>query len=430
MANLKQILQSNNTKIANAINEQNSQIKNYIDNKDNDTIESAKRYADNLKKISGTNASMGITEDGYGIEISSDLNTTIKSIGTESSISLNAPHITVSQSPTNDNEIANKQYIDKQIMELGTAAYTNTENYDPAGSANLVKIELIGSTTNTATDNTIYGVKKYVDEQVAKIPDDVITEDKLVEKGYLVTIPDEYITETELKSELSEYAKLDDISPDGDIVIDTDWDSIKNKPTIYPTNWENVEGKPTNLATTDDLNDYLKTSTNNWSFENSTVNIAPLDQVKILTNNDNADGISINSANVLSLSGKSSISISTDENCLMQFQNYSISLNSSQGISLSGGSAVSLSSPKIILNGNEELHLQIKSNNLISLSPNGINLGGFFDGGQINLSGSITFAKSPLGGQGSIFYLYSPDGNKWEISIDNDGDITTNKITA
>lgn len=349
MANLKQILQSNNTKIANAINEQNSQIKNYIDNKDNDTIESAKRYADNLKKISGTNASMGITEDGYGIEISSDMKTTIKSIGTESSINLNAPHITVSQSPTNDNEIANKQYIDKQIMELGTAAYTNTENYDPAGSANLVKIELIGSTTNTATDNTIYGVKKYVDEQVAKIPDDVITEDKLVGKGYLVTIPDEYITETELKSELSEYAKLDNISPDGDIIFDTEWESIKNKPnyinnladeaneqTILITNQnfsnnniakqsdlqdlsDGVDSRFANIAT-DYLKkenieqDYIKKSNglekntdNTWTIGDNAVYINPMYGIELSTSE-----IQLSASNSLSLSGTNGININND----------------------------------------------------------------------------------------------------------------------
>lgn len=54
------------------------------------------------------------------------------------------------------------------VHGLGSAAYTEASAYDPAGTgeakANAVKQEVIGADGDAATDNTIYGAKKYASE--------------------------------------------------------------------------------------------------------------------------------------------------------------------------------------------------------------------------------------------------------------------------
>lgn len=49
------------------------------------------------------------------------------------------------------------------VKGLGSAAYTDSTAYDASGAANTVKTQLIGSSGDASTANTIYGAKKYAD---------------------------------------------------------------------------------------------------------------------------------------------------------------------------------------------------------------------------------------------------------------------------
>lgn len=49
------------------------------------------------------------------------------------------------------------------VKGLGSAAYTASTAYDARGAANTVKTQLIGSSGDASTANTIYGAKKYAD---------------------------------------------------------------------------------------------------------------------------------------------------------------------------------------------------------------------------------------------------------------------------
>lgn len=52
-----------------------------------------------------------------------------------------------------------------KVHGLGSAAYVETSAFDPAGSATNVKNEVIGSSGDLSTANTIYGAKKYAEEK-------------------------------------------------------------------------------------------------------------------------------------------------------------------------------------------------------------------------------------------------------------------------
>lgn len=53
-------------------------------------------------------------------------------------------------------------YINEKFGKLGTAAYKNASDFETTGAAEAVKRELLGTTNDTYTYNTIYGVKDYV----------------------------------------------------------------------------------------------------------------------------------------------------------------------------------------------------------------------------------------------------------------------------
>lgn len=52
---------------------------------------------------------------------------------------------------------------DVTVHGLGSAAYANTSAFDASGAAATAKSEVIGASTDTASDNTIYGAKAYAD---------------------------------------------------------------------------------------------------------------------------------------------------------------------------------------------------------------------------------------------------------------------------
>lgn len=62
------------------------------------------------------------------------------------------------------------------VHGLGSAAYTNSNAYDPAGTAANVQTTLTGSAEDTATDLTLNGLKKYVDQEVTSAVADATTE--------------------------------------------------------------------------------------------------------------------------------------------------------------------------------------------------------------------------------------------------------------
>lgn len=54
---------------------------------------------------------------------------------------------------------------DVKVHGLGSAAYTEADAYDTAGSAEAVKTAVVGTTGDGASANTIYGAKKYADDK-------------------------------------------------------------------------------------------------------------------------------------------------------------------------------------------------------------------------------------------------------------------------
>ena len=73
-----------------------------------------------------------------------------------------------------------------KVHGLGSAAYTETTEYDAAGSATKAKSELLGSSTDSSSTATIYGTRNYVDDSVrefdAKIAakQDKLTTDSII----------------------------------------------------------------------------------------------------------------------------------------------------------------------------------------------------------------------------------------------------------
>lgn len=65
--------------------------------------------------------------------------------------------------------------VEVKVHGLGSAAFTDSTAYDAAGSADKVKTAVIGTTSDTASANTIYGAKKYTDGQVKTVNDKVTT---------------------------------------------------------------------------------------------------------------------------------------------------------------------------------------------------------------------------------------------------------------
>ena len=62
------------------------------------------------------------------------------------------------------------------VKGLGTAAYTNSDAYDAAGTAAGVQTALTGTAEDTASDLTLNGLKKYVDQEVTSAVADAASE--------------------------------------------------------------------------------------------------------------------------------------------------------------------------------------------------------------------------------------------------------------
>lgn len=82
-----------------------------------------------------------------------------------STITLTAPVYTLEEGTTNGTVSFNNS--DVHVHGLGSAAFTDANAYDAAGSADGVKTQLIGTDADTAASDTIKGAKKYADDKIA-----------------------------------------------------------------------------------------------------------------------------------------------------------------------------------------------------------------------------------------------------------------------
>lgn len=69
---------------------------------------------------------------------------------------------------------------DVPVHGLKSAAYQESSAFDAAGAAATVKTEIVGADEDASTANTIKGTKKYVDEQIAAIPEVTVPEYTIV----------------------------------------------------------------------------------------------------------------------------------------------------------------------------------------------------------------------------------------------------------
>lgn len=72
---------------------------------------------------------------------------------------------------------------DVPVHGLKSAAYQESSAFDAAGTAGQVKEDIIGTDQDTSEQLTIKGTKKYVDEQIAAIPEVTVSEYTIVKSG-------------------------------------------------------------------------------------------------------------------------------------------------------------------------------------------------------------------------------------------------------
>ena len=72
---------------------------------------------------------------------------------------------------------------DVPVHGLKSAAYQESSAFDAAGAAATVKTEIVGADEDASTANTIKGTKKYVDEQIAAIPEVTVPEYTIVKSN-------------------------------------------------------------------------------------------------------------------------------------------------------------------------------------------------------------------------------------------------------
>ena len=85
--------------------------------------------------------------------------------GAQLAVTNKTVNVTVTESTANGKISVNG--VDVAVHGLGSAAYTNSGAYDASGSAATVKSDVIGTSGDDKTANTIYGVKAYADAAVA-----------------------------------------------------------------------------------------------------------------------------------------------------------------------------------------------------------------------------------------------------------------------
>ena len=114
-------------------------------------------------KVEDTNTKYQIVKDGdMGFKLQS------KELNSEEWVDVNeitlvAPTYTLVEGSENGTVAFNGE--DVKVHGLGSAAFVGTETFDAAGSAAVVKTEVIGTAEDTSDKNTIKGAKKYAEEK-------------------------------------------------------------------------------------------------------------------------------------------------------------------------------------------------------------------------------------------------------------------------
>ena len=131
----------------------------------------AKGAAENVKtELTGTDkdAATELTLHGLSKKIEGVSSSAIEHVQVNSAdltVENNTVNVTVTEGATNGTVSVNG--VDVAVKGLGSAAYTNSNAYDASGSAATVKSEVIGTSGDAKTADTIYGAKAYADAAVA-----------------------------------------------------------------------------------------------------------------------------------------------------------------------------------------------------------------------------------------------------------------------
>ena len=131
----------------------------------------AKGAAENVKtELTGTaeDEATKLTLHGLSKKIDGVSSNAIEHVqvnGADLTVENNTVNVTVTEGATNGTVSVNG--VDVAVKGLGSAAYTNSNAYDASGSAATVKSEVIGTSGDAKTADTIYGAKAYADAAVA-----------------------------------------------------------------------------------------------------------------------------------------------------------------------------------------------------------------------------------------------------------------------
>ena len=443
MADLKKLLNENNQNIKNYIDKETTRAQSveneikekYLPKSSNSNKEAYIEYANNGLELdmggkSGISLTTGDSIDlttNYGVIITSDVS------NGGLTVNLSSGRIGNAADPIENTDLTTKQYVDK------------IENKIP-------------TTTSDLTNNSDFQTSAQVAEAIANA--DIST--KLTD--YVKTNElDNYVTDSDLESTLSEYAKIENIT--GDIPFSHDWKDITSKPEYFDTKWELIDNKPSDIMTLNEYQEYIDQITDNTNEISSlstgvyaaqqkadeamlkaetaiTTDINGKIQISGIEFNNNASidyseeyGVAIYTPNGnITLSPPSSGSIKLNgnvtipSNCSILDENgddrlNTSSINSADSISILSAQEVRIqgTDSALILNANEVILSASTAYPVIQLaSP----------------SGALTYSQleikkyQPIQGDHSSIILYNGDGKKYEIYVSEDGKLTCEEIVT